>query len=199
MTETSFSIKQGFAPDQQARVAALFWQAFRGKLNPVLKPEARALQFLERVINPEFAFSASASDGSLIGVAGFKSEQGLFVGGELEDLQSIYGAVGGLWRGLLLSTLERSVQPGVLLMDGIFVAEEGRGQGVGSALLDAIKKHAVDSGCRRVRLDVIDSNPRAKALYERSGFSSERVTGSGPLKYVFGFKQVTTMSCDVTA
>jgi len=199
VTGPATTIARGFDPGQKHRAAALFWEAFRAKLNPVLKPEKRALQFLEQVIDPAYAFGATNPAGELIGVAGFKTEHGQFVGGELQDLQRVYGRIGGLWRGLLLNTLERSVTPGELLMDGIFVAEAGRGQGTGSRLLAAIKQHAVESGCDTVRLDVIDTNSRARALYERSGFKAIRETDAGPLKHVFGFSKVTAMCCDVTA
>jgi len=43
--------------------------------------------------------------------------------------------------------------------------------GVGSALLDAVAREAQARGLKEVRLDVIDSNPRAKALYTRKGFA----------------------------
>ena len=78
-------------------------------------------------------------------------------------------------------------------MDGICVSKEARGKGIGTALLDAISEMAKERGLREVRLDVIDSNPRAKALYTRRGFVEGKTTQMGPLKYVFGFKSATTM------
>ena len=45
-----------------------------------------------------------------------------------------------------------------------------RGQGVGSLLLAAIDDRARELGCCRVTLEVVEDNPGAKRLYERTGF-----------------------------
>ena len=188
-----FQVMNGLAPSQMTAAGRLFWSAFAGKLGFVMGPEDRALRFLNGVVESEFAISALSSDGRLIGVAGFKTADGAFVGGELSDLQAVYGFWGGLWRGVLLSVLERPLEDDVLLMDGIFVDEGARGQGVGSALLAAIKAKAIELGCREVRLDVIDSNPRARALYERQGFEARGTSSTGVFRHVFGFRCAMTM------
>ena len=195
MTGAGFSVVDGFPPHQRDRVVRLFWEAFKGKLYPVMKPEPRALDFLSRVADPSHAISALSVDGEVIGVAGFKTAGGAFIGGGLRDMCAVYGMVGGTWRGLVLSLLERPLRPETLLMDGIFVSETARGRGIGSALLTAIKIKAVAVGCSRVRLDVIDVNPRAKELYERNGFITESVSDIGPLSRVFGFRKAAMMIC----
>lgn len=184
----------GFPEDQRDRASALFWQAFRGKLHRVLTPEDKALAFLRRVADPNFAISALSPEGRLLGVAGFKTEEGGFMGGELSDMQAVFGTLGGIWRGLCLSALERPVAPGILLMDGIMVDPAARGQGIGQRLLTAIKERAGDLGCNRVRLDVIDTNPRARALYAREGFVAAETAQLGPLRHLFGFRAATTMT-----
>ncbi|MEM7613494.1 MAG: GNAT family N-acetyltransferase [Pseudomonadota bacterium] len=190
------TLTDGFRPDQRGTATALFWEAFRGKLAPILRPEDKALRFLNRVADPSHTISATSGD-TLLGIAGYKTTQGAFIGGELSDLTAIYGRLGGLWRGLALTVLERNVAAGTLLMDGIMVGKDARGQGVGTALLDAIKAKARTLGCTSVRLDVIDTNPRARALYERQGFVAEGSTNLGPLRHIFGFRTATTMVCPV--
>ena len=189
------TISHGFAPDESAHAARLFWQAFRGKLSPVLAPEDKAIRFLTLAMCPAFAIAARDANGRLLGLAGYKTGQGGLVGGTLRDLARVYGLFGSIWRGVLLTLLERKVMPGTLLMDGIFVAEEARGLGVGSALLDAVKARARQDGMDAVRLAVIDSNPRARALYERHGFVAGAVTHFGPLSHLFGFRSSTEMHC----
>ncbi|AHB49831.1 hypothetical protein W911_01515 [Hyphomicrobium nitrativorans NL23] len=68
-----------------------------------------------------------------------------------------------------------------------------RGLGVGSALLDAIERHAATKGLKHLRLDVIDENTRARALYERHGFDARSHRSIGALKPIFGFRTATTM------
>ena len=196
-TASTFTIQKGFKPHQRGDAVRHFWAAFRGKLNPILKPEARALQFLQAIANPDYATSAMTPDGTLLGLAGFKTEDGAFMGGGFSALKDVYGATGALWRAALLSLLERPCAPGILLMDGIFVDESARGQGVGSALLTAIKVEAKARGLSQVRLDVIDTNPRARALYEREGFVAAGKQSTGPFRHLFRFRYATTMMCKV--
>ena len=73
------------------------------------------------------------------------------------------------------------------------MAQAARGQGVGSALLKAIIAEARRRGYHHVRLDVIDTNSRARALYERIGFVASDTHQLGPLRHVFGFRATTTM------
>ncbi len=195
--EKPYSIVDGFQASQKGTAIGLFWQAFKGKLHPVMKPKLKALRFLDMVADPAHAISAISRDGTLIGVAGFKTTKGSFIGGSLKQLCAVYGLLGGCWRGLVLSVLERPLQADTLLMDGIFVSETARGGGVGSALLSAIKEKAIACGCSKVRLDVIDTNPRARVLYERHGFISQDTSDIGPLRHIFGFQKATAMVCEV--
>lgn len=194
----SFLIRQGFDEKDRAQIAQMFWDAFGQKLGKVMYPDEKAIAFFEAAINPDFAISATDEDGNLLGLAGYKTKDGSFTGGSLAELAKQYGWFGAIWRGILLDTLERDISEGTLLMDGIFVTEMARGQGVGSALLDAICADAKSKNLSKVRLDVIDSNPKAKALYKRKGFREIETTKLGPLTHLFGFKAATRMEKLVT-
>ncbi len=174
--------------------AALYWQAFAGKLGFVMGPDAKGQAYVARVFDPSHGISAHASDGTMLGVAGFKTAKGAMVGGSFSDLRAIYGAIGALWRAAVLQALERDTENTRFLMDGVCVATHARGQGVGTALLDAICKEAKARGYAQVRLDVIDSNPRARALYERVGFVAFKTVSIGPLRHLFGFRSSTAMA-----
>lgn len=186
-------MKPGVSDAARKDAVTLFWTAFKGKLLPVMKPESSAIAFFNQVIDPNFAISAVGDDGVLLGIAGFKTARGSFMGGDLKDLASVYGWIGGTWRGVILSLLERPLQANTLLMDGIFVAPNARGRGIGTALLSAIKDKAETLGCDEVRLDVIDTNPRARHLYERQGFAAQDTTDIWLFRHIFGFRRSTTM------
>ncbi|MFC5373522.1 GNAT family N-acetyltransferase [Brevundimonas faecalis] len=191
--DADFSVEAEFRPEHRGNAAAGYWAAFSRKLRYPLGPERRAIAFLEQVLDPGHAISAVARDGAFLGVAGFKTPDGAFVGGKLKDMAKVYGWLGGVGRGLLIGLLERRCEPGTLLMDGIFVRPEARGLGVGSALLEAIERHAAGKGLTHVRLDVIDGNPRARALYQRHGFQDRAHRSIGALEPLFGFRSATTM------
>lgn len=175
----------------------LYWQAFGGKLGRVFGPEERAIAYLVRVIRADHCFCALDHSGALVGIAGFKSESGSFAAGGIEDMRAIYGPVGASWRSLALGLLQRDVDNDRFLIDGICVDKHMRGRGVGSALLDALINEARWRGFSAIRLDVIDTNIRARALYERMGFAPWRKDSSGALKYVFGFDRSTAMVRDI--
>ncbi|MEZ5798093.1 MAG: GNAT family N-acetyltransferase [Paracoccaceae bacterium] len=157
-------LTRGFTPEQRPAAARLYWEAFGGKLGPVLGPEPRALAFLNRVLREDHCFAASAADGTLLGIAGFKSPRGGFAGGGAEDMRAAYGRFGALWRSLLLWTLSHDVDNHRFLVDGIAVTRAARGRGIGSALVQALCDEGRARGYASIRLEVIDSNWRARAL-----------------------------------
>ncbi len=186
-------LRPGFTETQRPVAAGLFWDAFGDKLGRLLGPRPRALEFLTPVLDPKFCLTASAPDGTLLGLAGFKTSEGALVGGDWSDLKRVFGTVGAAWRAPLLSMVERKVEPDLLLMDGIAVAPEARGMGVGTQLLNGIVDLARTRNLRAVRLDVIDTNPRARALYERQGFEAKGTEDIFPFRWLFGFSNATRM------
>ena len=60
-------------------------------------------------------------------------------------------------------------------IQGLAVAAEARGAGVGRALVRAAVEHARKAGARRMTLRVLGHNAPARALYESEGFMVEGV------------------------
>ena len=173
------TISQGLAAAHRRAAAALYLQAFGPLLQPLLGDAPRSLELLARSMDPGHAFVATR-DGQLAGLAGYQDGAGSLFDVDLRSMIQTYGLPGGglryLGMGLLLS---RDKQPETLLMDGIAVAPQQRGQGIGTRLLAA--------------LDVLDSNPRARALYERQGFVALKERSYPFLQRFFGFSAVTEM------
>jgi ribosomal protein S18 acetylase RimI-like enzyme len=152
---------------------------------------------------PEYAFAA-ISGVVLAGIAGFHTDEGSFTGGFLSgsaayrELVSRLGILSGSRAALVISLYERSPTPGELLMDGIAVRHDFRGQGIGSQLLNMIYEFAASNGFDHVRLEVVDTNPRAQKLYERVGFQAVKSEQFPYLRKILGFGGYTTMikKCD---
>ena len=187
------TLRLGLPEPLRAEAAALYWQAFGGKLGRVMGPDARALAYLTRVILADQAIVALDGQGQLLGLAGFKTPQGSFAGGTTRELRAVYGRAGMLWRLPLLSLLGSEVDNDRFLLDGICVTPAARGRGVGTALMAAIEDEGRARGYAHVRLDVIDTNWRAKALYERLGYRTVKTDNIGLLRYAFGFTSALTM------
>ncbi|MCK8483468.1 GNAT family N-acetyltransferase [Aliiroseovarius sp. S2029] len=176
----------------EADAAALYWEAFGGKLGKLLGPDNKGRRFFAKTVNPKAVIAATDNAGQLLGIAAHKAGTKGFSTATTADLFRHYG-VGAIWRLIPLAMLERDAPKGTLQMDGICVAETARGQGVGSALFDALFEYARSNGFTHVTLDVIDTNPRAKALYERLGFTATGEETTGPLKPLLGFSSATKM------
>jgi ribosomal protein S18 acetylase RimI-like enzyme len=190
---TGLRILHGLPPDLRGDAARLYWQAFGPKLGRVMGPDHRALAYLDATIMPDHAMVALSDDGALIGIAGFKTARGTFAGGGFGDLRRCYGLPGAMWRGAALWCLSREVDNNRFLFDGIVVDRGARGRGVGTRLIESVAELAAAQGYRELRLEVIDTNIRARALYERLGFRAAGVHRMGPLRHLFGFDAAVTM------
>ncbi len=106
-----------------------------------------------------------------------------------------FGMVGGLWRWLWFRLGQKFVHPAAdaLRVDGIAVSAAARGLGVGTQLMAALDAHARAAGLRAVELEVVDTNPDARRLYERLGFVVLREAHYGRLTAGGGFTGATYM------
>jgi ribosomal protein S18 acetylase RimI-like enzyme len=185
------TIQRGFLSTLNAQAATLYAEAFRQKFKPFLGDKSVAV--LSEGLRPDFAFAA-LRDEELLGLAGIQTSDKKFVELDRKVFQRTFGLLSGSLRYVLAQWFfARPDEVGTLLMDGIAVKKDARGQGVGTKLLEAVFAYAEAQGFERVRLDVIDTNPKARELYERLGFAAKETTHLPFLKAWFGFSAVTMM------
>jgi ribosomal protein S18 acetylase RimI-like enzyme len=189
----SYQVSHGLPETYRAAAADLYWQAFGGKLGPVMGPPARAQTYLRRVLRLDQCF-AIVHDNRLLGIVGLHGESGTFAGGTARDFGAVYGRWRGLWRlGLLTRVGSKDPDIGALMIDGFSVHAAARGQGVGAALLKAVMDHARATGFEAVQLDVVGSNWRAREFYQRHGFTVQSQHNIGALRLIFGFDSTARM------
>lgn len=186
-----YHLQHGLPECQRAAAATLYWQAFGGKLGPVLGPEDRALRFLTRVMRLDHCIAALDDGGKLCAIAGYRTDMGSFAGGETADFRAIYGRAGAAWRLRILRFLSDDADD--FLLDGISVDRACRSQGIGTDMIGRLCALARSQGHAAVSLDVIGSNFRAIALYRSLGFMEYRRKSIGFLRHFFGFDQVVSM------
>ncbi len=173
--------------------ATLYDDAFGDKFTVAIPSRQQRLSLLAESLNLDFAFCATDA-GQLVGLAGFKTGDGSFTDGmTYRSLIKHTGLVRGNWAAMVFSLYERSLTPGQLLMDGIVVDASMRGRGVGTRLLDELMAFAKSNDYADVRLDVIDTNPDARRMYERNKFTATKTENFGYLRWLLRFGASTTM------
>jgi ribosomal protein S18 acetylase RimI-like enzyme len=195
--DTGPLVRRSVPEGSEEQVAALYWEAFGRKLAPALGPPGTGRAFLAAHLDRDRGIVAMYG-GRVVGVAGYQLGGRALTGGGVREVLSTYGLFRGLPRLAVLALFERTPAAGELVMDGIAVDAAHRGRGIGGLLLEEIVAVAAEHGCRRIRLDVIDANPRARALYERHGFTARRTEQTPYLRRLLGFGAVTTMHRPVT-
>ncbi len=165
----------------------LYYTGLGVKLGPVFGPLASALAVLPGSIHPTRCLTA-LSEGRLAGILGIHDQQGSFLEPSYGTMVRHYGQISGTFRTMLLMLLDHKVPPGDLYLDGIVVDPSLRGQGIGSALMAAFEHLAGENGFTTVSLEVIDTNPQARSLYERLGYRQIATHTMGPFSRLFGFR-----------
>lgn len=185
-------------PGDELAATRIYAAALFQKLRPFFGTIEAAASFLAPHMRRDRGVSAILG-GRVVGIAGYRLDgTGLFEP-KWRHFRQRFGFFGTSIRMAGLAFLDKTDADGVLSMDGIAVSEEARGKGAGTALLGAVVDVARRTGQHAVRLDVIDTNPRARALYERNGFVPEKRRELGFLKPIFGFSSATTMCRQVDA
>ena len=200
MTNAKIHLQLGIPESQRKQAAQLFDHAFESKFSLAVRDPQKRLKLLEDSLMLRFAIVAIA-DQQLVGLAGFQTTQGSMTEGlTLRRMFQHLGIFQGAWALLVFSFFYREVStPQELLMDGIAVEQSMRGQGIGTQLLNELKQYATQQGYSHICLDVIETNPRAKRLYERHGFVATKVKHFGYLRWLLGFGAATRMEYRVAS
>lgn len=182
-------------PNQfRASAVRLYLDAFQDKLIPILGNDGRAQDVLEKNLDKTQCIAA-IYDQRLVGILAIQNNKSSFLNPNLKTMIKIYGIPGGIFRMCALALLHHSTASDELYVDGIAVADEMRGNGIGSRLLDMLESIALSKGIRTISLEVVDTNKRAEALYRRLGFIVTKQRTIWPLNFFikFPFKSASLM------
>lgn len=179
------------------QAAELYDSAFGAKFSAAIpNAHARRALFAEYFCGA-YAFVAIDETG-LLGIAGFDTGHGSLTGGvTFATLRAQLGWIRAARAFAIFCIYARSPSPRELVMDGIAVRSDARGRGIGGGLLDEIANYARAHDFARVRLDVIDTNPRAQKLYLRKGFVAVHTERFAFLRPLLKFGAATRMELQV--
>lgn len=184
-------IEQALPEPARRAAAELYWEAFGRLLRPALGSSPRAVDVLLDGLDADRAIVAMDGD-ELVGLVGLHYGGRPFTRLRARSLVRHLG-IAGIPRLVPLALLAGRPSLSELRIDGIAVRDDRRGHGIGARLLREAAGRARAVGIDVLRLEVVDTNPRARALYEREGFVAVRTEHTPYLRRAMGFGAVTTM------
>ena len=205
MTESEVRISRSLAPEHRATAIDIFQDAFGSKLRQALPSAEQRQAFVDATLVADRCVTASDGE-TVLGLAGLKAAAGRYQGGVLDgdtlglgEMRRLFGLTGMIRAAVVLGFIDHKAEPGELYSDFLAVSTAARGRGIGTKLLDADAAIGHEDGFRWVRLDVIDTNPRAQALYEREGYTVIKEQKLGFVGRLVGFDAAYTMELPLTS
>jgi len=192
MPADSLTVHHGLPARCYHQAAEICYEAFERKFSPFLRSSEHGIPILEASFNPDQAMVALYGE-ALVGVVGMQVGRRTFLDFKAAPFIREFGRVRGLFKFLLFLMLDHPVREGVLFVDNLAVAASMRGKGVGTRLLEAVFAFAREGGFHAVALDVVDTNPGARRLYERMGFMAVMTQHYPYLRGLLGFSAVVRM------
>lgn len=194
MNMDNIEIQHGLPAQHRRRAAEIYYEAFRRKLDPLLGAREHSLALLEMTFAdyPDLAIVA-LHQAEIVGLTGLQYGGRSLFNFKWSYFRRVFGWLRAIPMAVLMRFAHRPERPGQLPMNGIAVAPSMRGKGIGTLLLQAVFEFARANGFSTVRLEVVDTNPEARRLYERMGFIPTHTLKLPFLRNIVGFSAATTM------
>ena len=174
----------------KARAAGIYYGEFRQKYDGLLlipRSREQALRILTESMDWSMGIYALDGRGELVGLAGLGCRGRGFVKYRWKLLLREFGLPGSVRRKVIKFFEAPALRTDQVRVEGVVVSKEAQGKGIGTALMDAVTGWAEERGYASVRLEVINTNPRARRLYQRLGFVDTKRSYYGMLSRPAGF------------
>jgi ribosomal protein S18 acetylase RimI-like enzyme len=167
-------------------VAEIVYVAFQRKLAPLIGSPEQGIAILEKALDPALAIVA-VCQGQPVGVAGLQYGGRNFVRPQRSEFIRQFGSLSGTIRFVMFKLFALAYDQKDMYIDILAVSPAMRGKGIGTLLLDAVFQTAREKGFKSVSLEVVDTNPDARRLYERVGFVAQHTYPYPYLRGIAGF------------
>jgi ribosomal protein S18 acetylase RimI-like enzyme len=134
------------------------------------------------------------SNGQVVGLIGLQYGNKNFIEFTYSDLRKYFNPFRSFFNYSILKFSSPNLRSDVLRIDSVAVDSSYRSLGIGTKLISRVFEFAKARGFREVVLEVINTNPRAKELYERLGFKQKKITRYYFLTRSAGFSSEYIMS-----
>lgn len=185
-------ITEKISQNQLNQAVDIYYFAFQRKIRALIKLTEKALAIYKKALNPDRGLFA-LSNHSVVGVTGLHYDNKNFMEIKYKYIREHFNPIQSYFIYFINKIMSPKLEPGVLRIDSIAVAENARGQGIGSLLIKKVFEFAKEKGFKKIVLEVVDTNPKAKKLYERLGFKEKKIVKYYFTKRVAGFSSESIM------
>lgn len=182
-----FIDKQKIDRDDKKAVAQIVKDGFWGKMAKYFRyvNSDDTINILEQAITFDKGFYCK-ENGIVLGVVLLATKDIPYINFGRQAVKRL-----GFWNAFFLQLGFGAMKPKQndgLKLEMIAVSPEARGKGVGTKMLDHLNKLAITEVFERITLEVIDSNDKAKILYERKGFVNKKYINTALFTRNMGFR-----------
>jgi ribosomal protein S18 acetylase RimI-like enzyme len=182
----SVELRSGMPEEFRREVAGIVYEAFQQKLAPLIGSPEQGVAILEQALDPALAIIA-VCQAKPVGVAGLQYDGRNFINPQRSEFVRQFGSLSGTIRFVMFELFALAYYQRDMYIDVLAVSPAMRGKGIGTLLLNAVFQTAWSKGFRSVSLEVVDTNPEARRLYERVGFVAQHTYPYPYLRGIAGF------------
>jgi len=180
----------------QLIISKILYKSFELKFKPILKKVGyeEGLNIIQHTLLPTGGLLAREAT-KIIGVAilSTKSSPALFID---KSLKKQLGLISYQYFKFIFHS-DKILTDDTIKIELLAIKKGTRGKGYGSTMLKEIIRYSRTVKYKKILLDVVDTNPRAKALYKRVGFKTIKRHYSGVLTKSFGYNSHDSMSLNI--
>jgi ribosomal protein S18 acetylase RimI-like enzyme len=193
MQKLNIEITESINKNQHIRAVEIFYDAFEQKIRALIKPKEKAIAIYNRSLKDGQVFYAMQR-GNVVGLIGLHYKNKPFLEIKYSDLRKYFNPLRSYFIYRIYKLTSPKIKDDVLRIDSIAVDKYYRSQGIGTQLINKVFGFAKDKGFKEVTLEVINTNPKAKELYERLGFIKKKTVRYYFLARSAGFSSEYVMS-----
>ncbi len=174
-------------------VASLIYDSFEKQFQYTIGPRQKGISFIADSLQSEFGLVAF-QENDFVGIGGAQTDKGELIQIRFSRWIRTYHirAMRSFFIGFPFWYERR--ESGVLTLTTLSVKEDARGQGIGSQIVKEFIRYGSVNGFHTLKLEVVNSNTRAKALYDRLGFTTQKYTSiPRPWSFFLGFTGIYEM------
>lgn len=193
MQKLNIEIADSINKNQRIRAIEILYYAFEQKIRALIKSKDKALAIYNKSLKNDQVFYALL-DGNVVGLIGLQYKNRTFLEFKYRDLRKYFNPLQSYFIYKIYKLTSPKIKDDVLRIDSVAVDTSCRSLGIGTQLINKVFEFAKNKGFKEVVLEVINTNPKAKELYERIGFKEEKIVRYYFLTRSAGFSSEYIMS-----